>query len=144
MEEWSAPSEVFPVVNAKGAENEPFAFINGTTYAVASDVTWNNTHDSGVRGALLMRRLLPGPLGPIFWVTSDTPPATYSNISFPLLSEMPATVYSVRFLISKMGCARALEDAVVSHTCWLSRMRLYPTPAGCRGCDCISHLLVVT
>ena len=74
---WTAPRTVFPAVNAKGEENEPFANVNGRLYATASDVSLGNVHDSGIRGGLLMRELswkaAAVQLGEIFWVGDPGP-----------------------------------------------------------------------
>ena len=87
--QWTTPREVFPAVNSKGEENEPFASVHGRLYATASDRDWNNAHDSGHQGGLLVRRLDTEPMGAIFWLGNTKPAA--SNLSFPLWTEMDAT-----------------------------------------------------
>ena len=79
-------NKVFPATNPHGEENEPFAVTSdGVLYAAASDApTYGNTHDSGVRGALLMRRVYgPGKFGPIFWVASAVPPGQTTTFVLP-------------------------------------------------------------
>jgi len=124
METWSEPIEVFPSVNSKGEENEPFAMINGSVYAVASDISWNNTHDSGVRGATLMRRLLPAPMGEVFWVTDYKPPHTYTNLSFPLYTELGRDIQSD----VNSYLARQINTTMVSNVGRFNERSLYERP----------------
>ena len=90
---WSEPVTIFPSVDAKGEENEPFAIIDGRLYGTASDLTFDNAHDSGVRGGLLMRRIRSmTDMGPIFWLASSVPSCgTQQNCSFdkyPLYTDL--------------------------------------------------------
>ena len=90
---WSEPVTLFPSVDAKGEENEPFAIINGRLYGAASDVAFDNAHDSGIRGGVLMRRIRSmSDMGPIFWLATTVPSCgTQKNCSFdkyPLYSEL--------------------------------------------------------
>lgn len=76
---------MFESVNSKGEENEPFAIIGGRLYGTASDAPWGNTHDSGVRGGLLMRRILNATaFGPVFWAGATLPPGPDTNHTYPL------------------------------------------------------------
>ena len=91
---WSEPHVVFPSVDSKGEENEPFPVINGRLYGLASDVNWGNAHDTGEQGWALMRRIINSTsLGPIFWLSRSTPPsnATWGKGHYPLFSAMDAT-----------------------------------------------------
>ena len=84
---WTDPQELFPAVNVHGEENEPFPVVSGRLYAAASDSAWGNKHDSGLQGALLVRRM--DPLGPIFWVARQRPdPAITNSTAYPMWTEM--------------------------------------------------------
>lgn len=65
------------VVSA-GEENDPFPIINGRLYALASDVGWENAHDTGEQGFCLMRRINnASSFGPIFWLVRNEPQKTH-------------------------------------------------------------------
>ena len=60
-----------------GEENNPFPIINGRLYALASDVGWDNAHDTGEQGFCLMRRINnASSFGPIFWLVRNEPQKT--------------------------------------------------------------------
>jgi hypothetical protein len=98
---WTPAQELFPAIGKgqsatkKGEQDEPLAFINGRLYAACSDTSWNNTHDSGERGGLLMREVVsasatPGAglvLGEMFWL-NDKPPAGFESYGFKSYLEM--------------------------------------------------------
>ncbi len=102
-DKWAPPQELFPAVGLgktaapKGEENEPWAHVNDRLYAACSDATWGNTHDSGVRGGLLMREVVslsssrPGGqavvLGPMFWL-NDVPPAGFESYEIKTYLQM--------------------------------------------------------
>eukprot|EP00037_Helgoeca_nana_P029094 m.346104 g.346104 ORF g.346104 m.346104 type:complete len:420 (-) comp27901_c3_seq10:245-1504(-) len=99
---WSTPVELFPATNSHGEENEPFYSVNGRLYAAASDgPTYGNAHDSGIRGALLMRQILgPEQFGPSFWVADQIP--SNQTVKLPLWTTMgPQIGDDVRTLISR-------------------------------------------
>jgi hypothetical protein len=91
--EWSTPQEIFPAVNAKGEENEPFPIINGRLYGLAADVNFGNKHDSGIQGWVLMRRIIsPTVFGPIFWLASGPPPSAMNvSVVYPVWAAMDTT-----------------------------------------------------
>jgi hypothetical protein len=92
--DWSEPKVVFPSVDKKGEENEPFPIINGRLYGLASDVKWGNAHDSGEQGWALMRRIVNASVfGPIFWLGQSAPPSnrTWGRVAYPLYTAMDAT-----------------------------------------------------
>jgi len=74
------------VVSA-GEENDPFPIINGRLYALASDVGWDNAHDTGEQGFCLMRRINnASSFGPIFWLVRNKPQKTHVFASpFPYI-----------------------------------------------------------
>ena len=91
---WSEPRVVFPAVDSKGEENEPFPTINGRLYGLASDVNWGNPHDTGEQGWALMRRIInASQFGPIFWLGTSAPPrnSSWGKGPYPLFSAMDAT-----------------------------------------------------
>jgi hypothetical protein len=129
---WSAPQELFPAVDAKGEENEPFALLNGSLYASATDIAWGNAHDSGERGALLMRRLLPT-RGPIFWAADALPPPSVANASFrfPLYTDLDAGTRSdvSGFLARQINQTVAAPAAQEGRAVSFNERSMYRLPA---------------
>jgi hypothetical protein len=93
--QWSAPVEVFPALSSDGEQTEPWALVDDRLYAAASTVGWGNAHDSGIRGGLLMRRVLglgPVSFGPIFWL-GDVP-SGLEQYGFKTSGQMDKQVYA--------------------------------------------------
>eukprot|EP00041_Stephanoeca_diplocostata_P032763 m.1058599 g.1058599 ORF g.1058599 m.1058599 type:complete len:478 (+) comp24208_c0_seq3:180-1613(+) len=91
---WTPPQIAFPVISTDGTSGhgeqaEPYIFVNNRVYIAASSAgtpAWNNTHDSGIRGAKVARRLILRKegvsLGPIFWLSTQPPPV-FREYGFP-------------------------------------------------------------